>query len=73
MAGWTFQSDTARNKEQIELGDCLLQFGPELFVYRTAIENTNTKHKRIVIVSLVLNSYENPSLTLRKKYRLKIT
>jgi len=72
MAGWTFQSDTARNYEHNELGDCLLQFGPQSFVCYSAIENTKTLTYKTVIVPLVPYSYVNRPLTLRKKYRLKV-
>jgi hypothetical protein len=50
----------------------MLQFGPE-FLSTSLLIYTKIKHTEVyVTVLLVPNSYKNPLLTLRKKYRLEV-
>ena len=57
---------------KIEVRECLLSFGAELFVFQFAIKNLKIKIYRTIILPVVLYGCETWSLTLREERRLRV-
>ena len=64
---------SGRNKEQIEVRECLLSFGAESFVFQFAIHKYKYQDiYRTIILPVVLYGCETWSLTLREERRLRV-
>jgi len=63
---------SVKNKEQIEVRECLQLFGAELCVFQFAFKNLKIKMYRIIILPIVLYGFETWSLTLREERRLRV-
>ena len=59
---------SGRNKEEIEIRECLLLFGAESFIFQFVVKNLKIKINRTII----LYGCETWSLTFRKKLRMKV-
>jgi hypothetical protein len=58
--------------EQSEVGEYLLSFGAESFVFQVATQNTKIRVCRTIILPVVLYGCETWSLTLREEQRLRV-
>jgi hypothetical protein len=50
----------------------LLPFGPELFVFPSAVKNLKIRIYKMIILPVVLYGCETLSLTLREEHRLRV-
>ena len=66
------KSYSGRNREKIEVRECLLVFGAESFIFQFVINNLKIKISRTIILPVVLYGRETWSLTLRKKRSVKV-
>ena len=63
---------SGRNKEQIEVRECLLSFGAEFCVLQFLSKNIKIKIYRTINFPVVLCGCKNWSLTLREEPRLRM-
>jgi len=63
---------SGRNKEQIEIRECLPSFDAESFVFPSLSKNLNIKIYRSITLPVVVYEFETWSLTLREKCRVKV-